>query len=441
MRAGKGAQHRNPPEIERCGVGRQITLVLQAQRQPEPGVGLFDEVGPDRARADALEHDAFLQPTDHVHVQVGGRSRRGRLSGVVVKRAGKMARSQQPHLFPGPGGEYHIPLQRESSPSLLGGQMLGDFEQAGNARGVIVSPVMDGPFFLAAGQRGGAVSPAEMVDMRPNHQRPGPGRPVRRQTGQDVPPGFFLLSNIYAGSQPQPGQRKPRDRPARIRSVVQRREVFAAGLQPGGRDRIGDRQHPNTRPGQRGVKGQADELIVDRGVGSADDNETPRAMIAGDHSLATQAGVALEMGAPLLGDVFRQIAEDQHPVVRHIEMSVRVISRLTVGRRRGNTIAGEHDSRRLEPAGFGKGQRTPVSVDHIGRSGLRCGPTVSGWKLAQQGVVWPERDASRKRKGLEVGAVITRRSQPKALKQSGHVGCRGALTGRTGQPAGHLFRG
>src|SRR5262249_711360 len=76
MRAGKGIENRYTFEREGSRISRQITVVLSSDRQPKGDIGTLDLARPDRTGANSLQDEGFVEPSDHVHVQVSSNVRR-----------------------------------------------------------------------------------------------------------------------------------------------------------------------------------------------------------------------------------------------------------------------------------------------------------------------------------------------------------------------------
>ena len=158
--------------------------------------------------------------------------------------------------------------------------------------------------------------------------------------------------------------------------------------------RIGHADRRDAAGGQRGIKRHRRELLHDLGVRPADNDEAACALLASSERLVAQAGVAAEFIPPLLRDAFRQVTENEHPFVLHIEMRVARIG-LDGGRfGRFDAVTGKDDLRGLHFAVLGEGERFPV--------------LVNGQGLAKvgQGVAFAERHTGGEVKVVEVGVVI-----------------------------------
>src|SRR5262249_16017566 len=97
MPTGEGTENRYTFQREGSSIGRQITIVLRSDRQPNRDVGPLNFARPDRTGANSLQDEGFVESSDHVHVQVSSNVRRQgrRLFLPIDEGAGEVCGPQQ----------------------------------------------------------------------------------------------------------------------------------------------------------------------------------------------------------------------------------------------------------------------------------------------------------------------------------------------------------
>ena len=153
--AGEGVQRGDAFQIERGAVRRQMGVVLRRDRQTDGRIAFFDLLRPQRAAAEALEHQRLLETADHVHVQARGEHAVELRVGVAFDHLGvgldKVIAAEQTEFLATPRGEDDVAFQREFALLLQIGQPLGDFEHAADAGGIVIGSVMDFVHLIAFG--------------------------------------------------------------------------------------------------------------------------------------------------------------------------------------------------------------------------------------------------------------------------------------------------
>ena len=325
----------------------------------------------------------------------------------------------------------------ELAGGFLAGQILGHFEQPGDAGGVVVGAVVDVVAFVLLGQGAGTGLVAEVIDVgADDHSRLLAGRLGRGgQAGEDIAPGAALLIDVDGGGEARFGDGETGGHFAGIEFRLESLEVLSGG----GDDLFGqfgaDGDGGDARIGHGGIVFHGHELFIDLGVGAADEDDPGGEFAAGDHGFVAQARKALEFLPLGLGRIFREIAQDHDPFALHIEVEVaRVGFAVAIGLGDFHAVSRKDDPARVDVAILRKGDRAPV---FIGRQTFDFLPSEG----EVEGIVLAHRDSGGEFEWLEPRAPVAGGFEAEFLEHRGDIGRGFDLAGRAREPALQFVRG
>jgi hypothetical protein len=111
------------------------------------------------------------------------------------------------------------------------GQILGDFQQASDTRGIIIGAGMYLSLLVGAGAGVDAGPVAEMVDMRPQHHQALRRLGRHGQARQHITPGATFLLQSDDGREADIWKRHAGDRGAAVKRVLERLQRLTSAAQ------------------------------------------------------------------------------------------------------------------------------------------------------------------------------------------------------------------
>ncbi len=282
----------------------------------------------------------FSQPADHVEVHVGGDVRQ-RERRVFDKVGG----ADHPNFFSRPKREddpaakllrFRLSFLRERS---------RQFQDRGRSGRVVVGAGMNFSFLAFPLHRAG-LAETEMIVMRADHDIFGLLRADRKagSTAITLRSSFLMCSTAVTRWTVTFGSVKPlsacgfswssadcsdfKSLPARRKSAsATLLEMLAATIPEFAVLASNEVEH---------------ELALVWGVRSGDEQHGLRAMLARQHRLVTEPGVAVQFLPPLRIDFLRHVAQDERDLVLHIHAGIRIIAFRSLARHR-QAVADKHN--------------------------------------------------------------------------------------------------
>ena len=123
---------------------------------------------------------------------------------------------------------------------------------------------------------------------------------------------------------------------------LERFQIFAGALKERVRDVAGDARGHDSRIGHAGIERSGHELALVWRIRSGDEQHRLRAMLARQHRLVAQPGVAIQLLPPLRIDLLRHVAQDERDLVFHIHSGIRIVALGSLARH-GQAVADKHD--------------------------------------------------------------------------------------------------
>src|SRR5690606_31344352 len=112
MVTSKGTEDRDPFQVERRGIGREVTVILGLDRETDWNISSFDLTCPEWAGSDTLKDQMIAQAPHHIHIQISSNSILQAFAVSGIQPVDKMAGPEQTQLFTRPESKHQIPFLR-----------------------------------------------------------------------------------------------------------------------------------------------------------------------------------------------------------------------------------------------------------------------------------------------------------------------------------------